>query len=291
MDAFKTACITYMEANLNQAIEAEDVAKNSGYSLFHFHRKFMQAFQLSATDYLKRRRLAQAANLLVHSEERIIDIAFISGFDSQEAFTRAFKKIYKLPPGRYRKLLQTINQGGKRIMNATPIKHWFLAGDSPHLYEAGLDSTVVHQGKQAAYLRGMNGSKDTVFGTVMQEIKADNYLGKRVQLQAFIKTKELSDFVGLWMRVDNKTGDVLQFDNMYDRKITGDTNWNVYTIVLDVPEESAAISFGLLMTGRGTAWMDSLSFQEVSTKVPTTHNMDFQLDLADQPQNLSFEEE
>lgn len=176
-------------------------------------------------------------------------------------------------------------------MNATPIKHWFLAGDSPHLYEAGLDSTVVHQGKQAAYLRGMNGSKDTVFGTVMQEIKADNYLGKRVQLQAFIKTKELSDFVGLWMRVDNKTGDVLQFDNMYDRKITGDTNWNVYTIVLDVPEESAAISFGLLMTGRGTAWMDSLSFQEVSTKVPTTHNMDFQLDLADQPQNLSFEEE
>ncbi len=92
MDAFKKACITYMEANLNQAIEAEDVAKNSGYSLFHFHRKFMQAFQLSATDYLKRRRLAQAANLLVHSEERIIDIAFISGFDSQEAFTRAFKK-------------------------------------------------------------------------------------------------------------------------------------------------------------------------------------------------------
>lgn len=291
MDAFMKMCITYIEKNIDQPIEATDVAQISGYSPFHFHRKFLRAFSMSASDYIKRRRLARASYLLVHSNERIIEIALISGFDSQEAFTRAFKKVYKLPPGRYRTLLQKMNHGGNKPMNATPIKHWFLAGDSPHLYQTGLDTTNVHHGKHAAYLKGINVKDDGAFGTLMQEIKADQYIGKRMQLQAFIKTKDVSHFVGLWMRIDNKSGDVMQFDNMYDRKITGDTDWNVYTIVLDVPEDSATISFGLLMSGKGTAWMDSLSFQEVSKKIPTTHNMDFNHEMADEPMNLSFDEE
>lgn len=44
----------------------------------------------------------------------------------------------------------------------------------------------------------------------------------------------------MWMRVDNKFDDVLQFDNMNNRPITGTTNWNRYEIILDVPLQSAA---------------------------------------------------
>ena len=91
------------------------------------------------------------------------------------------------------------------------------------------------------------------------------------------------------MRVDNALQDVLQFDNMGNRPIVNDTEWNHYYIVLDVPENSAIISFGVLLSGRGQVWIDELEFEEVSIDTPTT-NIDSGCDLLDGPENLSFEE-
>ena len=53
-------------------------------------------------DYVGRRQLTEAAKLLVISEKPIIDIAFICGYESQQAFTTAFKSMYKIPPAEYR---------------------------------------------------------------------------------------------------------------------------------------------------------------------------------------------
>lgn len=91
------------------------------------------------------------------------------------------------------------------------------------------------------------------------------------------------------MRVDNRAEDVLQFDNMNDRRIVGSTHWNHYAIVLDVPEESATISIGVLLMGAGKVWLDSLRFEEVDLSVPTT-NLDLHYELLEEPTNLSFEE-
>lgn len=49
---------------------------------------------------------------------------------------------------------------------------------------------------------------------MMQQFKAENYLGKRMKLSGFLKSKGVDGFCGLWMRVDNALQDVLQFDNM-----------------------------------------------------------------------------
>ena len=76
---------------------------------------------------------------------------------------------------------------------------------------------------------------------------------------------------------------------MNDRPIVGDTEWNHYTIVLDVPKNSAVIAFGMLLSGSGQAWIDELKFEEVDNDTPTT-NIDFTGYLLDEPTNLSFEE-
>ncbi len=52
--------------------------------------------------YLQKRRMAHASLLLLKSELKIIEIALISGFSSQEAFSRVFKSYYQLPPRQYR---------------------------------------------------------------------------------------------------------------------------------------------------------------------------------------------
>lgn len=65
------------------------------------------------------------------------------------------------------------------------------------------------------------------------------------------------------VRVDDALHDVLQFDNMGDRPIVGNNEWNHYYIVLDVPENSAVIAFGVLPSGTGKVWIDELKFEEV----------------------------
>ena len=71
-----------------------------------------------------------------------------------------------------------------------------------------------------------------------------------MRFSGFVKTENVKEYCGLWMRVDNRAEDVLQFDNMNDRRIMGSTHWNHYAIVLDVPEESATISIGVLLMGQ-----------------------------------------
>ena len=74
------------------------MALASNFSKFHFHL-FQRTINLSVGDYIRMRRLALASVKLIHSDERIIDIAFDVHFNSQEAFSRSFKKMYGLSPG------------------------------------------------------------------------------------------------------------------------------------------------------------------------------------------------
>ena len=62
----------------------------------------------------------------------------------------------------------------------------------------------------------------------------------------------------------------LAFDNMGNRKIEGTTQWTKYSVVLDVPEDAAAIAFGLLMAGKGQVWVDDLAFDVVGPDVAST---------------------
>ena len=95
---------------------------------------------------------------------------------------------------------------------------------------------------------------------------------------------------GAWVRIDKENGDLVQFDNMENRSIIGTTDWNYYTIVLDVPEESTAINFGVLLVGSGEVWIDGIKFEEVDLSVPTTNLMGLDLDLPLEPVNLGFDD-
>lgn len=95
--------IIYIENHLDEDIKVEDVAKEAGYSYYHLTRQFSAVLGESVGSYIKRRRLADAAKKLLYTDKRILDIAIESGFESAEAFSRAFKLLYKVSPITYRK--------------------------------------------------------------------------------------------------------------------------------------------------------------------------------------------
>lgn len=95
--------IDYMECNLTQPLTVEMVAAATGYSRFHFTRLFQAATGMNIATYLRRRRLHEAACALLLTKKPILEIALDYQFDSQEAFTRAFKRVFSITPGLYRR--------------------------------------------------------------------------------------------------------------------------------------------------------------------------------------------
>jgi len=162
---------------------------------------------------------------------------------------------------------------------------WFLAGSRPQDYEVNRDEAVFASGEASALLASTV-DEAPEFGTLMQTFPADDYRGQRVRLSALIKTEHVTDWAGLWMRIDGANRRVLQFDNMEDRAITGTTDWTRYEIVLDIPLESATINLGLLLDGTGQAWVDDVALEVVDEDVPSTDSWALPM----QPVNLDFED-
>lgn len=282
--------IYFLEECLLEDWDLDDYAWKIGYSKFHLSRIFKQETGLTIREYIRKRRLAIAALYLLHSDEPIIEIAFKLHYQSQEAFTRSFKELYNMPPGKYRKLMQTL-QGmeEKEMSEVTTVKGWILSGSHPALYEMKTDGQVFHTGTKSGSLASNKDVAEGQFGTMMQSFSADHWIGKRFKVSCFLKTEEVEK-CGLWCRVDNASSDVIQFDNMYNRMIHGTTDWNYYSVVLDVPKESASIHFGILLIGTGKVWGDGFKFEEVDLSVAST-NMPTQNELPLEPVNLGFDED
>lgn len=282
--------MNYIENNLKKEIRTEDIADSAGFSKYHFQRVFKRETGLNLYEYIQKRRLAEASSLLLNSNIRILDIAVYLCFESQEAFTRAFKKVYGLPPGQYRKVLKNLTNGGMNMKKNTEIKHWLITGTAPDKYKTGIDRTVFHTGTASAFIQSEEEEfVPDEYATIMQQFRAERFLGKRVRFSAFVKALEVEGWAGLWLRLDGKFSVTLKLDNMQNRPIKGTINWNLYSCVLDVPEETEFINIGILLTGKGRVWLDDVSFQEVDRTVPVT-DFEIQKEYPDYPENLTFEE-
>jgi len=184
---------------------------------------------------------------------------------------------------------------GLRLVNAQsalPANHaptgWFLAGSKPANYQTGVDRTAANHGQPSAFLRSAVANPDG-FGTLMQSISATDYAGKRVRLRAWVKSQDVADWAGVWMRVD-KEQTMVAFDNMEDRPIKGTQPWKTYDVVLDVPQNSTGISFGILLSGSGEVWMNDVGFETVGNEVPVTATLPHDQERPKRPANLKFTE-
>lgn len=93
--------LNYIEENIFENYTLEQLSERFAFSMFHFNRIFRAASGEPLMEYVRRRKLDVAAESLREGRAKIIEVAMQMGFGSQEAFSRAFKKIYGLSPGRF----------------------------------------------------------------------------------------------------------------------------------------------------------------------------------------------
>ncbi len=153
---------------------------------------------------------------------------------------------------------------------------WTTSGSHPHDYDMGVDEAgggALIRYRHAAIEAAADGGG---FGTLMQSIQADSYRGQRLRFSAELKTKDVSGAATLWLRVDADRGRVVAFDNMETRResgvISGTSDWQTRSIVLDVPADAVSVNFGFYLRGSGSVWAKRLDLAEVASSVPVTQN-------------------
>lgn len=95
--------VDFIEARLDTDLPLGEVAKAAGMSQWHFQRIFRAMTGETLKAYIRSRRFASSAERLLATDMRILDIALLAGFETQESFTRAFKKAFDATPHEYRK--------------------------------------------------------------------------------------------------------------------------------------------------------------------------------------------
>lgn len=146
---------------------------------------------------------------------------------------------------------------------------WQFRASKKDQYQAVFDEIEKYQGNASVKLASTVNTPEG-FSHFSQVIDPAIYRGKRIAISAYLKSQNVAEFSGIWARIDSDKDRAIQFDNMSNRPVLGDTAWRMYTIVLDVPQNASSLSFGMLLKGVGTLWADQFAINIVSDEVQST---------------------
>lgn len=107
--------LEYIHTHLDESLTVEHLADKSCWSRWQLQRVFLSETNQTVAQYVRELKLSLAAEQLLISNRRIVDITFEFGFNSEVSFTRAFKQVFGCSPSAYRKR-------GQRIGLKTPLK-------------------------------------------------------------------------------------------------------------------------------------------------------------------------
>jgi AraC family transcriptional regulator len=93
----------YIEAHLAEPLSLTKIGEIACLSPFHFSRSFKRSAGVGLHEYVVRRRIERAKQLILYSDLSLAQIAGAVGFDSQSSFTARFRREVGLSPGRFRK--------------------------------------------------------------------------------------------------------------------------------------------------------------------------------------------
>lgn len=104
--------IEYIEDNLDKEISYEEAASIACCSTYYFQRLFSYVAGISLSEYIRRRRMSQAAFELQRTDKKVLDVALKYGYTSPTSFNRAFQSVHGITPAAAK------NKGS--ILNAYP---------------------------------------------------------------------------------------------------------------------------------------------------------------------------
>lgn len=95
--------LDYIDTHLDDQLTSDVLSGVAAFSKFHFHRQFSSLFGIAVSKYVQLKRLKRAGHQLAYRDMSITDIAYGCGYESPEAFARAFKAYFAQTPTDFRK--------------------------------------------------------------------------------------------------------------------------------------------------------------------------------------------
>lgn len=142
--------LDWIEHNLDQSLTLDTIAAKSGYSKWHLQRLFKSFTGQTLGTYTRQRRLSMAATELRLTQNSVLRIADKYQFDSQQTFTRTFKKQFKITPAVYRRLEQWPSLGMYPKIELEALSEENNAAQRQLSAEADVDADAVLIGQKTA---------------------------------------------------------------------------------------------------------------------------------------------
>lgn len=252
--------IDYIERHLREEVDIKKAASKALCSEYHFKRMFPFLSGVTFSEYIRRRRLSLAVTDLKETEQRIIDIALKYGYNSDDAFSRAFKQIHGISPSEARKeSVSVLNfprmtfyltiQGGEamkyRIVEKEPFKLVGFKKRVPIVFE-GVNPDISKMNElltpeAVVELKGYSSIEPK--GIISA---STNFSEGRMQEEG-----ELDHYIGVAAETDTKTS--------YDQLIVDAGTWAVFEAVGPFPETLQNI-WGRIYS----EWFPSVGYESVN---------------------------
>jgi len=171
-------------------------------------------------------------------------------------------------------------------------KGWKTSGSAEDKYEMGLWKVGGHESQNCAVIRGNKKFYEgSDYGSLLQFVSSQRYLGKKIKMTGWMKTRGVEGWAGFYIRADKEgSKEPITFYNMSDRHITGNTVWTQYSLSLDIPLNASRIAFGARLHGPGTIWFDNITIEEIGESAVAASEVVCDTSIRRAPENLDFEQ-
>lgn len=153
--------LLHIQSHLDEPLSLDELAGVACFSPFHFHRVFRAMTGEALMEHVRRLRLERAASRLRTAGTPVTQLAFDAGYESHEAFTRAFHTAFGASPSEYRENHRKVGQ----LTSASGVHYDDVGGFKPPDYPGGLDVTIrTIEPVKVVFIRHV-GDYDQVGGT------------------------------------------------------------------------------------------------------------------------------
>jgi len=218
--------IVYIEENLTGKTDYEQIAKTACCSPYHFQRTFTFMTNTTLSEYIRRRKMTKAAFELKNDNIKVIDLAFKYGYDSPEAFSRAFKLMHGVSPTEARK-------PETNIKSYPPISfHLTIKGDvemnyrieSKDEFEVFGISTIINANGETPYIEIPKYWAKCVSDGSIAKLRQDAKIDQHTQVHSALYNRAGEQFS--YMICYFLTGEVPSY---YDKLSVGAHTWVIFT--------------------------------------------------------------
>ncbi|PFA63211.1 AraC family transcriptional regulator [Bacillus sp. AFS015802] len=225
-------CIQYIEDNLEDEIEMEELARLSLSSKFHFQRLFSLVTGCTVADYIRRRRLTLAAQELNNTNAKVIDVALRYGYETPESFSKAFRKAHGVSPSQVRKSgtpLKAFPRISFQIQLKGEVEMNYRIVEKEAFY-------VLGKGKRVSTSNGQNLNDIPAFWDEVNTTDLDRDIcraaGNDVMLGICMEFDHPNEAFTYFIGAEKKSGD----DGTFEVKEIPASTWAVFESVGPMPE-------------------------------------------------------